>query len=65
MVDGNFRSFIDRALKCYDTETYPVGIVGGFGYACRDIFIPLCEKSGVKVSGFIKEPIDGLLNYHI
>ena len=46
MVDGNFRSFIDRALKCYDTETYPVGIVGGFGYACRDIFIPLCEKSG-------------------
>ena len=29
MVDGNFRSFVDRSLKQYDICKYPVGIVGG------------------------------------
>ena len=65
MVDRNFQDFIDRSLKCYDTSVYPVGIVGGFGYACRDIFMSLCEKSGIEVAGFVKEPIEGLIRYHI
>lgn len=65
MVDRNFQDFIDRSLKCYDTESYPVGIVGGFGYACRDIFMSLCEKAGIRIAGFIKEPIEGLINYHL
>lgn len=65
MVDGNFQAFIDKSLKCYDTASYPVGIVGGFGYACKDIFMNLCEKAGIRVAGFIKEPIEGLINYHL
>ncbi len=64
MVDANFQAFIDISLKQYDTDTYPVGIVGGFGYANRGIFEPMCEKSGIKVAGFIAEPIDGLIEYH-
>jgi len=65
MVDENFQRFIDRSLKCYDTEKYPVGIVGGFGYANREIFSSLCGKSGVRVVGYVKEPIEGLVRYHI
>lgn len=65
LVDTNFQNFIDRSLKTYDTETYPVGIVGGFAYACRDIFIPMCEKSGIRLAGIIKEPIEGLISYHL
>ena len=65
MVDRNFQDFIDRSLKCYDTSVYPVGIVGGFGYACRDIFMALCEESGIEVAGFLKEPIEGLIRYHL
>ena len=65
LVDTNFQNFIDRSLKTYDTETYPVGIVGGFAYACRDIFVPMCEKTGIKLTGIIKEPIEGLINYHL
>lgn len=65
MVDGNFQAFIDKSLKSYDTVSYPVGIVGGFGYACKDIFMELCEKAGIRVAGFIKEPIEGLINYHL
>lgn len=65
MVDRNFRNFIERSLKTYDTDTYPVGIVGGFAHACQDIFIPMCEEAGIRVSGIIKEPIEGLINYHL
>ena len=65
LVDTNFQNFIDRSLKTYDTDTYPVGIVGGFAYACRDIFVPMCEKAGIKLAGIIKEPIEGLINYHL
>ena len=65
LVDTNFQNFIDRSLKAYDTETYPVGIVGGFAYACRDIFVPMCEKAGIRLAGIIKEPIEGLINYHL
>ena len=65
LVDSNFQNFIDRSLKTYDTETYPVGIVGGFAYACRDIFAPMCEKAGIRLAGIIKEPIEGLINYHL
>jgi len=65
LVDSNFQRFIDRSLKQYDTSLYPVGIVGGFGYACRDIFTPMCESAGIKVAGFLQEPINGLIDYHL
>ena len=65
MVHANFQRFIDRSLKCYDTEKYPVGIVGGFGYACREIFSELCRRSAVRLAGFLPEPVEGLVKYHI
>ena len=64
LVDKNFQSFIDRSLLRYDTARYPVGIVGGFGWACKDIITPLLDKAGIKVSRFIKAPIEGLCEYH-
>ena len=65
MVDENFQKFIDRSLKCYDTDNYPVGVVGGFGYANRGIFSELCRRSGIRLAGFLPEPIEGLIKYHI
>ncbi|MBQ3942607.1 MAG: ATPase, partial [Bacteroidales bacterium] len=64
LVDKNFQSFIDRSLLRYDTARYPVGIVGGFGWACKDIITPLLDNAGIKVSRFIKAPIEGLCEYH-
>lgn len=64
MVDDNFRAFIERSLLRYDVENYPVGIIGGFGWACRDIFAALCASYGIKVSEFVKAPINGLCEYH-
>ena len=64
LVDRNFQDFIERSLLRYDVAAYPVGIVGGFGWACRDILRPLCEKAGIRISRFIKAPIEGLCDYH-
>ena len=65
LVEGNFRAFIRRSLKQYGTERYPVGVVGGFGYALKEIFTKVAEEEGVRISRFIKEPIDGLIAYHL
>lgn len=64
MVNKNFQAFIDRSLLHYDTTRYPLGVVGGFGYACQDIFTSLAEQSGIRISGFVKDPIEGLIRYH-
>ena len=64
LVDGNFRSFIRRSIKQYDTDKYAVGVVGGFGFALKDIFKRVAEQEGVNISRFIKSPIDGLVEYH-
>lgn len=64
LVDGNFRAFIERALKRYDTDKYPVGVVGGFAWACKDVFTHLCEEAGVRLGVFLPEPVTGLIKYH-
>ena len=64
LVDRNFQLFIDRSLSIYDTSAYRLGVVGGFGYACRDIFRPLCEKAGLRISEFCPKPIEKLIEYH-
>ncbi|MBP5538267.1 MAG: hypothetical protein J6X69_00290 [Bacteroidales bacterium] len=64
MVDGNFQAFIDRSLRQYDIDQYPVGIVGGFGYACQGILRPLFEAAGIRIRAFIPAPIEELIKYH-
>lgn len=64
LIQRNFQSFIDRILLQYDTASCPVGIVGGFAWACKDWLLPLLEQSGIRVSKIIKAPIDGLCGYH-
>ena len=64
LVDGNFRDFVERALKQYDIDRYPVGVVGGFGYANKDILLRIAEPYGIRFSRIIKAPIDGLADFH-
>lgn len=64
LVEGNFADFISRSLSAHDVKTYPVGIAGGFGYACQEIFRKVAERSGIRVTKFIDKPIQGLIEYH-
>ena len=65
LVDSNFRDFIERALKQYDIAGCPVGVVGGFGYAHREILKKVAEPYGIKFSTIIPAPIEGLVDYHL
>ena len=62
LMDGNFCSFIERTLRQYDP--LPVGVVGGFGYACQDILQRLGALYGITFNRFMASPLDGLVAYH-
>ena len=64
MVDGNFQALVDRCLKHYDTAKYPVGIIGGFGNALKDIVSRIFTENGIRIRAFIPSPIDELVKYH-
>jgi len=64
LVEQNFRNFIERALRQYDIASYPVGVVGGFGYANRDILKRVGAEYGIRFSKIIAAPIEGLVEYH-
>ena len=64
LVRTNFRLFIERALKRYDVASYPVGIVGGFGYALRDVFTEVASAYGIRISSIVATPMEGLIRYH-
>ena len=62
LVDNNFRAFFERTIKQY--EALPVGIIGGYGYACRDILQRIGKEFGVSFSSIEASPLSGLQKYH-
>ena len=52
LVDNNFKAFVNRCLKQYDIDRYPVGIIGGFGNALKDIVRPIFEESSIRIRAF-------------
>ena len=64
LVDGNFRAFFERSVRQYDYATHPVGITGGFGNALKDIICRIADEEGVRISGFMPKPMEGLIRYH-
>ena len=64
LVDNNFRAYITRSLCQYEIDKYPVGVVGGFGNALKEIFSRVAEQEGVSVERFISNPIEELIKYH-
>lgn len=65
LIRKNFQDFVDRILLQYDTDNYPVGIVGGFGWACRDILVPILQRNAIQLSKIIKAPVEELCRYHL
>ena len=62
LVERNFRDLFERALVRYDR--LPVGVVGGFGCACRAELERLGAEYGLTFSRFIPSPMEGLIDYH-
>ena len=64
LVEDNIRAFFRRCILQYDADV-PVGIIGGFGYALKETVSRIACEEGVKISGFLQCPIDGLIQYHV
>ena len=64
LVDGNFRAFVERSLRQYEIDKYPVGIIGGFANALQDIVRPIFEESGIRIRAFIPAPVEEIIKYH-
>lgn len=62
LVENNFRRFYERTVRQYDS--LPLGIVGGFGFACRDILEAVGREYGVAISTISASPLEGLIKYH-
>ena len=62
LIDRNFRDLFERTLVRYDR--LPVGVVGGFGCACRAELERLGAEYGLTFSRFIPSPMEGLIDYH-
>ena len=62
LIDRNFRDLFERALTRYDR--LPVGVVGGFGCACRAELERLGAEYGLTFTRFIPSPMEGLVDYH-
>lgn len=64
LIDNNFRALFERCLSQYDLKKYKVGVVGGFGYANREILLRIASEYGVHITDIVASPIDGLVKYH-
>lgn len=64
LVENNFRLFFKRALSHYDIASFPVGIIGGFGFACKDIILKVAASYGIRISTILESPMAGLIEYH-
>lgn len=65
LIRKNFQDFVERILLRYDTDNYPVGIVGGFAWACKEMLVPILQSNAIQVSKIIKAPIEELCRYHL
>lgn len=64
IIRCNLESFADRFLSKYETDRLPVGVVGGFAWACQDMLMLVLKERGIRLSRILKSPIDGLVDYH-
>ena len=62
LVEANFRDFFEYAVKQY--EDLPLGVVGSYGFACKDILPAVGARYGVRFSTFLSSPLEGIKQYH-
>ncbi|MFK7979327.1 MAG: hypothetical protein AB8G86_05065 [Saprospiraceae bacterium] len=65
LVADAFDNFIVRQVQKYDGATnYPIHFIGSIAYFLKDILIERLEKSGLQIGNIIRQPIDGLVDFH-
>lgn len=66
LVYSSFIEFIDAHIARYDRySSYPVGFIGSIAFQYREILLSAAQSKAVTVSKILKEPIEGLVAYHV
>ncbi|MBR1570239.1 MAG: ATPase [Bacteroidales bacterium] len=63
LMHRHFDAFFQRTVLRYDASL-PVGVIGGFGYACRELLVQMGAGYGITFSKFYPTPMEGLIAYH-
>ncbi len=65
MVYDSFDAFLVRNVLQYPLEDNQVGFVGSIAHYFRETLEIAASERGIVISEIIKNPINGLVNYHI
>lgn len=62
LVEDNFRDFFRRSVS--RLPGYPVGIVGGYAYALKDVLLRLAKEHGLQLVEILSSPAERLVAFH-
>jgi len=62
--DGLNDFFFTHLYKYRESWLYPISFVGSVAYGFKDVLKSLCATYELEVGNIIKQPMDGLVEYH-
>lgn len=66
LLKTNFNYYFKyQLLNISKSVNYEIGIIGSVGYNFSEIIQDIAKNYGLRISKFIKNPINNLVNYHI
>ena len=54
----------EQVMKYPGYENHVVNCAGSVGYYLQDLFTEVARQYNIKVGKIVKDPIDGLIEYH-
>src|SRR6185369_10441652 len=64
LEDGLNDFFFTHLTKYKETSMLPVSFVGGVAYGFKDVLKELCNRYEFKIGKILKNPMEGLVEYH-
>ena len=64
LVLNSFKSFIERNVKKYDYEIWPVHFSGSIAYYYKDILDKAASITGIRTGIVVQSPLEGLVAFH-
>ena len=65
IIEDGLRDFFEQHLGSYPQRfTVPIHFVGSIAFHFKDKIAELCNDFGFKLGSIIKQPMDGLVDYH-
>ena len=64
IVKGSFCDFFKRNVMQYDYQHYNVHFVGSIAFFYKEILEEAAKEFGIRSGNIVRQPMDGLIDYH-